>query len=98
MKEELKKAIKLIENNGGVVLMQELIVDQGLSDLIEKEAKEEAELEKFQETRREQLKNVRNDFDDLLKDKNFSVTAVEDMVHAHGCDMDDLENLIHGYY
>lgn len=98
MTEELKKAIELVEENGGIVMMQELMDNEEIDALIEKEAQEKAELEKWQEERKIRLKGMAEDFSDILKSKNFSVTAVEDMVHGYGCDLDDLEDLIHNYY
>jgi dephospho-CoA kinase len=98
MNQELRNAIKLIEDNGGIVIMQELLDNPELNELIQREAEEKAELEKFQEARREQLKNLAEDFDEMLGSKNFSFEGVENLCHYHGCDLDDIEDLIHSYY
>lgn len=101
MKDELKNAIDLIEQAGGIVIMQDPDEDFSLydhEDMIAKEAEEKAELERWQQQRQESLNDMKKDFDQMLGSKNFSVSAVEDMVHGHGFDLDDLEDLIHNYY
>lgn len=101
MTEQLKAAIDLIEQAGGVVIMDDQDEDFSLydhKDIIAREAEEKAELEKWQAERKQRLSDMADDFNEMLKSKNFSVTAVEDMVHGHGCDLDDLEDLIHNYY
>ena len=100
---ELEKAIDLIEEAGGVVMMaidleEEETREEYLARLEAADAEEKQELEDFQERRREMIHEMKKDFDRMLGSKNFSVTAVEDMVHGYGCDMDDLEDLIHNFY
>ena len=100
---ELEKAVNLIEEAGGVVMMaidleEEETREEYLARLEAEDLKEKEDLEDFQVRRREMIHEMKKDFDQMLGQKNFSVTAVEDMVHGHGCDMDDLEDLIHNYY
>lgn len=100
MNRELKNAIKLIEDNGGIVMLQQMEDEDMMdySEIIDREAQEKADLEKWQAERKQKLSDMKDDFDQMLGNKNFSISAVEDMVHSHGCDLDDLEDLIHGYY
>jgi len=100
---ELEKAFDVIEKAGGFVMMADPQEDQEsredyLAKLEAEEAKEKEQLEKWQAERKLSLAEMSKDFDKMLGSKNFSVTAVEDMVHGYGCDMDDLEDLIHNFY
>ena len=99
MTEELKRAIKLIEDNGGIVMLQEL--DNDMSDysaIIDREAQEKADLEKWQAERKQSLAALAEDFDQMLGTPGFSFNGVADLCHYHGCDLDDIEDIIHGYY
>lgn len=104
MTEELKKAIDLIEEAGGIVMMADSFDEDGesrddyLARLEAEEAKEKEQLEQWQKERKETLTEMAKDFDKMLNSKDFSYDKVEDMVHGYGCDMDDLEDLIHNFY
>jgi len=102
MTEELKKAIILIEEAGGIVMMatdfEEESRDDYLARLEAEEAKEAEQLAEWQEERRKNITRMAAEFNKMLGSEDFSYNAVEDMVHGHGCDMDDLENLIHNFY
>ena len=104
MTEELKKAISLVEEAGGIVMMAddfqegEESRDDYLARLEAEEAKEAEQLAKWQKERKQTLTQMAKDFDRMLGSKIFNYDAVEDMVHGYGCDMDDLEDLIHNYY
>jgi len=100
---DLEKAIELIEEAGGIVMMATDPEDQEdrdayLRKLEAQEEKEKEELRKWQEERKVILSDMAKDFDKMLGNKNFSITAMEDMVHGYGCDMDDLEDLIHNFH
>ena len=100
---ELEKAIQLIEEAGGFVMMatdldQTDNRDEYLAQLEMQEDAERDQLNAWQEQRKLSLEEMREDFYKMLGSKNFNITAVEDMVHGHGLDMDDLENMIHGSY
>ena len=104
MTNKLCKAINLIEEAGGIVMMSQDFNEESesrddyLARLEMKEQEEKEQLFKWQEQRKESLNDMADDFDSMLGSKNFSVTAVENMVHSHGLDMDDLEDLIHNFY
>jgi len=99
---ELEKAIEVIEQAGGFVMMaddfDERNRDEYLQDLEKQEKAQQEQLIAWQNERKESLEEMQKDFAKMLGSKNFSFTAVEDMVHGYGCDMDDLEDLIHNYY
>jgi hypothetical protein len=99
MTDELKNAIRLVEEAGGIVMIQGDHDDMPeYNDIIQKEAEERVALEEFQKKRQESLKDMAEEFDSMLGAKNFSFEAVESMVHGHGLDIDDLEDLIHERY
>jgi hypothetical protein len=98
---ELEAAVKLIEDHGGIVMlpdtgMQEYEETQEL--LKQKEIEEQKELESWQKERAKTLKSMQKDFDQMIGDPCNTMTDIEDMIHGHGCDLDDLEELIHSYY
>lgn len=100
---EIEKAIALIEEAGGIVMMPENFEDEEnrndyLARLEAEEARQKEELEQWQRERKKNLTQMYSDFHQMLGSKNFSITAVEDMVHGYGCDLDDLEDLIHNFY
>ena len=98
----LEKAINLIEEAGGIVMMYDESDEESRHEYLERlEAQEQAEkeqLEAWQVQRKLTLEEMRKDFAQILGSKNFSITAIENMVHGYGCDMDDLEDLIHNFY
>ncbi len=90
--QELQRAIKTVEEAGGIVMFQE----DDLDDVtIDGDTVEDFEKTKFYEELEERREAMREDFHQMIGSKNFSVTAIEDMVHGHGLDLDDLEDLIH---
>lgn len=95
---KLEEAIKVIEEAGGFVMMQSInkeeyaeMTDGRIEELEEEERKR---FEEYQSRK----KDAFNDFQKMLKRKDFSISGVEDMIHYHGLDMDDLEEMIHKYY
>lgn len=100
---ELEKAIQLIEEAGGIVMMadgelEDESRDEYLARLEIEEEREKAELEEFQKMRKQSLKEAKKEFDQMLGDVEFSYDKVADMAHGQGLDMDDIENMIHNFY
>ena len=94
----LKKAIGIVEDAGGIVMLQETEEEQALiareSDIIDQAVEEDFYVKEYQERKDQAFK----EFDDLLGSKNFSVNAVDDICHENGIEMDDIEKYIHGHY
>jgi len=87
-------AVEFIEAHGGIVFDQnennETILKK-IEQNIEEDSKSIEEYEKRKE-------DAFEEFNKLLGSKNFSYSAVEDLMHGHGIEMDDLEEYIHNYY
>lgn len=91
MDKKLENAIHLIEEMGGVILMQDnqdlpVLTDDDIQLSIDRK-----ELEKRKEA-------AFDKFDKMLGSKNFSYQGVEDMMHEHGLEMDYIEEYIHEMY
>ena len=91
MKSELENAIRVIEEAGGFVMMQEVNDLALLSD-------EDVQLEVDHKAYESRKKDAFDDFDKALGSKNFSYGMVEDICYENGIDMDDIEEYIHGHY
>ena len=91
MNKKLENAIQLIEEMGGVVLMQD---NQDLPDLTDDDIQLSIDREEFEKRKEAAF----DEFDKMLGSKNFSYNAVEDMMHEHGLEMDYIEEHIHGLY
>jgi len=89
---KVTEAIEVIEQAGGLVIMEDDLYDD-----IKIRENEEDRKKHLQELKNKRLEAL-EDFDKMLGSKNFSVPAVEDMVHGHGLDLDDLEDMIHKFY
>ena len=89
---KVTEAIEVIEQAGGLVIMEDDLYDD-----IKIRENEEDRKKHLQELKNKRLEAL-EDFDKMLGSKNFSVSAVEDMVHGHGLDLDDLEDMIHKFY
>lgn len=92
-KEELNKAIQVIEEAGGFVMMNDdesdvshLVTDQEVENEVYKKEYEERKNECFEE------------FQKMLGSKDFSMSKVDDLLYSHGVDLDDLEDFIHASY
>jgi hypothetical protein len=93
---ELEKAIKLIEEAGGIVMMYTNPEEDEDRDayLNQLEVEENARLAEWRSRREDMC----SDFDKMLRKADFSISDIENMVHYHGMDMDDLEDYIHSHY
>ena len=95
--EELKKAIEVVENAGGFVMMQgdleEEIAPMSDARLKELEAREQESINDYNERKEECFE----DFQKMLGRKDFSIAKVDDLLFKHGLDLDDLEDFIHRY-
>lgn len=91
MNKKLENAIQLIEEMGGVVLMQD---NQDLPDLTDDDIQLSIDRKEFEKRKEAAF----DEFDKMLGSKNFSYQAVEDMMFGHGLEMDYIEEYIHGMY
>jgi translation initiation factor IF-2 len=87
----IEQKVSELEQAGAVVILPPKI-EKAIDNMNEKEQKK---LLRQREKAREEMKD---EFDEMLARKDFSVSGVENMVHSHGFDLDDLEDLIHGCY
>lgn len=101
---KLNEAIDMIENAGGFVMFPEtdkdernirsqtFIEENRIMDDIDKEE------EKYKNDYEERKNDAFEEFDEALKQKNFSYSDVEDICYENGIDMDDIEDYINSYY
>lgn len=101
---KLNEAIDMIENAGGFVMFPEtdkdernirsqtFIEENSIMDDIDKEE------EKYKNDYEERRNDAFEEFDEALKQKNFSYSDVEDICYENGIDMDDIEDYINSYY
>ena len=101
---KLNEAIDMIENAGGFVMFPEtdkdernirsqtFIEENRIMDDIDKEE------EKYKNDYEERKNDAFEEFDEALKQKNFSYRVVEDICYENGIDMDDIEDYINSYY
>ena len=87
---KLEEAIRTIEEAGGFVMMNNdesdvshLVSDEEVQKAIHKKEYEERKEECFEE------------FQEMLGNKNFSMTKVDNLLYSYGVDLDDLEEFIH---
>lgn len=86
--EKLKEAISVIENAGGIVLIDEEKIEAEIED------KEQQQwLKEYTRNRKE----AKKDFAEMIE-KGSSLNSIEDMVLSHGIDLDEIENFIHEMY
>ena len=101
MDSKLQKAIDLIEEAGGIVMMQsteetELMMRE--AELIEQTAIKQAEEANHKAEYESRKADAFEEFDELLGSKNFSINAVDDICYENGIDMDDIEEYIFSHY
>ncbi len=91
MNEKLKEAINVVENAGGIVMMQESMEEHEL--LLRESAKIDQEIEKSKyKTEYEERKNdAFEELENALGKKNFSFQKAEDILYENGLDLDDME-------
>lgn len=101
---KLNEAIDMIENAGGFVMFPEtdkdernirsqtFIEENRIMDDIDKEE------EKYKNDYEERKNDAFEEFDEALKQKNFSYSDVEDICYENGIDMDDIEDYIFSHY
>jgi ATP-dependent Clp protease ATP-binding subunit ClpA len=101
MDTKLQKAIDLIEEAGGIVMMQSTEETEAMmreAELIESTAKEQAENDQYKREYESRKADAFEEFDELLGSKNFSMNAVDDICYGNGIDMDDIEEYINSHY
>lgn len=97
----LSEAIKIVEEYGGIVLLEEYDntelqqrVYKDLEEIHEKEQKEQQRLAELQKSRRLAFE----EFQEALGQENFVFETAANICYNHGLDLDDLEDMIHKYY
>jgi len=101
MEKKLQQAIDLIEEAGGIVMMQSMEEQEAIareSDLLDQTAQEQLANEKYKKEYEDRKTNAFEEFDELLGSKNFSVNAVDDICYENGIDLDDIEEYIFSHY
>jgi ATP-dependent Clp protease ATP-binding subunit ClpA len=94
MDSKLQKAIDLIEEAGGIVMMQSTEESEAMmreAELIEQTATKQAEEAKYKA-------DAFEEFDEALGSKNFSMNMVDDICYENGIDLDDIEEYIFSHY
>lgn len=104
MNPELDKAIKVIEDNGGFVMLPETEAEQRevrketLSLEKKREEDIQAEIDESKADYESRKKDAFEEFDRALGSKKFSMNMVDDICYKNGIDLDDIEEYIHGHY
>ena len=100
MKDKLKEAIDLIEEAGGIVMMQsdddDLISRD--AELLDKTAKDEADAEKYKREYESRKADAFEEFDEMLGSPGFCFNGIDDLCYEHGIDLDDIEEWIYSHY
>ncbi len=84
-------AVEFIESHGGIVLNPhetDLSIMTKIEMMIEDDSSDQEEFEQRKE-------DAWKKFNKMLGSKNFSYSAVEDMMLGHGLEMDYIEDFIH---
>lgn len=98
MNSELDKAINIVEEAGGIVIMQG---DDELDQVMARESSQlntEIENRKMKADYEERKEEAFKEFDAALGSKNFNFGTVEDICYENGIDLDDIEEYIYRYY
>lgn len=102
MTKELEDAIRLIEEAGGIVMMQGDLTDheQPLTErqLIDMEAEEQAKLTAWQRSRDEDRNEAFSEMTKQLNKGKLTYSMAENICFENGMDADEIENWIHSHY
>lgn len=101
MDSKLQKAIDLIEEAGGIVMMQSMEETEAMAreaELLEQTAKEQAEEAKHKADYESRKSDAFEEFDEALGSPNFSFSGVDDICYRNGIDLDDIEEYIFSHY
>jgi len=101
MDSKLQKAIDLIEEAGGIVMMQSTEETEMMhreSERLEAEAREQAEQAKAKADYESRKADAFEEFDEALGSPNFSFSGIDDICMRNGIDLDDIEEYIFSHY
>ena len=101
MNKALADAISLIEEAGGIVMMQDPDEDFSLyehEDMIAIETEEAVKVKAWQKERQENWEAMKKKFDHMIGQEGTTYSDVENMALNHGFEMDSIEEIIHANY
>jgi len=101
MDDKLQQAIDLIEEAGGIVLMQSTEETEMMAReaaMLEKTAEEQIREAESKKDYEERKANAFEEFEEELGSPGFCFNGVDDLCYRNGIDLDDIEEYIFSHY